>query len=462
MIMQGIRRRRLHYFIFLLAIVPSISGMAQGNELHDPINFGPEQKKALDDYFDTLYAHHQYLGGVALAQDGRLIYVNNQGFLAEDSKRKADAGTRYRIGSISKMYTAAIIYELASRKKLNLNNRLSKYFPNIKNASKISLLDLLGHQSGIPNITDDDDYDPYKDYSDEEIISRLASYDSDFKPGSQQEYSNSNYILLTYIAEQASEKPFAKLLNQLALNPAKVANTVYEKDIVTNHNDAHSFTLDLESKNWDQVKPYSTSLPKGSGMIASTPKDVSKFVYALFSGLVIDQKYVDKMKPEKASLGFGAMAFPYHEDTFYGHAGKIESFNSLVGYCPRNGISFAVLSNGSQMNLNDININLLNVAYGRPIIEPQIIEDEQFESSEYAGVYENEALGLSLQITKIQGQLYGQATGQQRFPLNKTKEANQFSYPLANIVIDFLPNANGTFDQLKLLQNNEEHLFNRN
>src|SRR5690606_16847163 len=126
------------------------------------------------------------------------------GFADLENKVEATEKSKYRIGSISKSFTAVLVMKAHEDKLLNLNQTIDKWFPTIKNAQKISLNHLLSHRSGIHNFTNDADYLTWntRAKSQKEMVDIIANGGSDFEPDSKAAYSNSNYVLLSYILEQ--------------------------------------------------------------------------------------------------------------------------------------------------------------------------------------------------------------------------------------------------------------------
>ncbi|OXB00486.1 peptidase, partial [Flavobacterium oncorhynchi] len=156
----------------------------------------------LDNYFNALEVNDKFMGSVAISQNGEIVYTKSIGFADVEKKIKATKNSKYRIGSISKSFTAVLILKATEEKKLDLTQTIYKWFPTIKNADKISIKQLLSHRSGIHNFTDDNEYLTWNTQpkTEKEMLEIIAKGGSDFEPDSKAEYSNSNFVLLTYIA----------------------------------------------------------------------------------------------------------------------------------------------------------------------------------------------------------------------------------------------------------------------
>src|SRR5690554_6899776 len=168
------------------------------------VSLAQEQRiKDLDSLFDKLEKHNQFMGSVQLIRNDSIIYERFVGYSNIEEDKKADDKTHYAIGSITKTYTATLILMAIEESKMDLDSTLDNFFPEIYNAEKISIKNLLQHRSGIPNITNELDYLEWNtiEQSREDMLDRIKKYTSAFEPDSHFAYSNSNYILLTYILE---------------------------------------------------------------------------------------------------------------------------------------------------------------------------------------------------------------------------------------------------------------------
>jgi len=150
-----------------------------------------------DAYFDVLKQNDKFSGSIAIAKDGKIIYKWAIGYSDFENQKKNDPETAFRIGSISKTFTAAMIMKAVEEGKINLNQTIVKYFPTVKNSDKITVEMLLSHRTGIFSITADPSYLSWNTQpkTEKELIKVISDYNSNFETGSKFEYSNSNYIL---------------------------------------------------------------------------------------------------------------------------------------------------------------------------------------------------------------------------------------------------------------------------
>jgi len=167
-------------------------------------------KARLDNYFNALEANNKFMGSVAISQNGQIIYTKQIGYADIDNKIKPDDNTKYRIGSISKTFTTVLIFKAIDQGKLKLTDKIDIQFPAIKNANRITISDLLYHRSGIRNFTANADYLRWntEKKSEEEMIEIISKGGSDFEPGTKAEYSNSNFVLLSYFLQRIYKKDY--------------------------------------------------------------------------------------------------------------------------------------------------------------------------------------------------------------------------------------------------------------
>lgn len=169
----------------------------------------------LDSLFQILEAKNKYMGSIAVTENGKLLYTKSIGKDDVNSNKQSTIETKYRIGSISKMFTSCLILKAVEENKLNLNQTIDIYFPTIENAKKITIENLLNHRSGIHNFTNDEAYLTYNTQpkSEKEMVEIITKGKSDFEPDSKGDYSNSNYVLLSYILEKTYKKSYKEILS---------------------------------------------------------------------------------------------------------------------------------------------------------------------------------------------------------------------------------------------------------
>lgn len=398
-------------------------------------------KTKLDNYFNALEQNNKFMGSVAVSKNGEIIYIKSIGFADIENKVKATENSKYRIGSISKSFTTVLILKAVEQKKLNTNQTIDKWFPTIKNAKKITVNHLLSHRSGIHNFTDDKDYLTWNTQpkTEKEMIEIIAKGGSDFNPDSKAEYSNSNFVLLTYILEKTFTKSYSDLLQEFIVKPIGLKNTYVFGKINPSNNECKSYSF---SGSWKTETETDFTVPLGAGAITSTPSDLTKFADALFSGKLLTNESLEIMKTIKDGYGIGLFQIPFYKSVSYGHTGGIDGFSSIYSYFSDDKISYALISNGTNINNNDISIAVLSAIYDKPYEIPVFttfnLTSEDLDK--YLGVYSSKQIALKITITKDGNTLIAQGTGQPAFPIEAT-EKDKFKFDQAGAKFEFNPTA---------------------
>lgn len=393
----------------------------------------------LNNYFDTLEANNKFMGSVAISQNGTIIYTKQIGYSDIDNKIKPNDNTKYRIGSISKTFTTVLVFKAIDEGRLKLTDKIDTYFPTIKNANKITINDLLYHRSGIHNFTANEDYLRWntEKKSENEMIEIISKGGSDFEPDTKAEYSNSNFVLLSYILQNIYKKKYAELLNEQIIKPIGLKNTYFGKK--TNIKDNECYSYSFKGKWIKEAETY-MSIPMGAGAIVSTPSDLTKFADALFSGKLVSPKDLELMETLKDNYGMGLFKIPFYDKFGYGHNGGIDGFTSVMYHFADDNVSIAMTSNGTNFDNNQISIAMLSAVYNKSYEIPNFktFEVTSADLDKYLGVYSSKQIPLKITITKQDKTLIAQATGQPASALEAT-EKDKFKFDQAGAVFEFNP-----------------------
>lgn len=396
----------------------------------------------LDSLFQILETKDKYMGSIAVSENGKLLYTKSIGNDDIESNKHSTIATKYRIGSISKMFTSCLIFKAIEENKLSLNQTIDNYFPTIENAKKITIGNLLNHRSGIHNFTNDEYYLKYNTQakSEKEMVEIITKEKNDFEPDSKADYSNSNYVLLSYILTKTYNKTYKEILNTKIIKPLGLKNTYFGGKTNIQDNECYSYSYTTK---WKKETETDMSIPMGAGAIVSNPTDMVVFINNLFSNKIINEKSLEQMKTIKDNYGMGLFQVPFYDKKGYGHTGGIDGFTSVVWHFPENKLSVALTSNGGIYGNNDIMIATLSCYYGKPFEIPtfKTIEIKSEDLDPYLGEYSSTDFPLRIAITKDNLKLFAQATGQSSFPLNAT-EKDKFEFLAAGIKLEFNPSKN--------------------
>lgn len=422
------------------------------------VSYGQELDKAkLDRYFETLESNNKFMGSVALARDGNIIYTKSIGYRDVENQIKADVNTKYRIGSISKTFTTVLVFKAIEANLLSLKTPLAHYYPNIKNADKITLGLLLSHRTGIHNFTNDADFPSWNQEAktEAEMLEIIEGGGSDFTPDSKTEYSNSNFLLLSYILEKAHNKSYGEILKEHIIAPLQLKHTYLGGAINAEQNEAYSYSY---TGDWKKESETDISIPLGAGGIVSTPSDLLLFSEALFKGELVSMASLESMKTLRDNFGMGLFQFPFDGNFGYGHTGGIDGFSSIFSYFEEEDLVYALCSNGNNYNVNEISITVLSAALNQAYSIPSFTsyQAEAGELEQYVGVYASMQMPLKITISTKEAKLFGQASGQPAFPLEASAK-DIYKFDLAGLVIEFKPAENS----LILKQGGSEFLFKK-
>ncbi|MDP2176444.1 MAG: serine hydrolase domain-containing protein [Bacteroidota bacterium] len=396
-------------------------------------------KTKLDNFFNTLEQNNKFMGSVAVSKNGEIIYTKSIGFADVENNLKATEISKYRIGSISKSFTTVLVLKAVEEKKIDLNQTIDKWFPTITNAKQIIVKHLLSHRSGIHNFTDDKDYLTWNTQpkTEKEMIEVIAKSGSDFEPDSKAEYSNSNFVLLSYILEKTFAKSYSDLLQEFIVKPIGLTNTYVFGKINPSNNECKSYSF---SGTWKLETETDYTISLGAGAISSTPSDLTKFADALFNGELLKTESLEIMKTIKDGYGIGLFQIPFYKSIGFGHTGGIDGFSSIFSYFSYDKISYALISNGTNINNNDISIAVLSAIYNKPYEIPLFttynLNSEDL--NKYLGVYASPQIPLKITITKDGNSLTAQGTGQPAFILEAT-DKDKFKFDQAGAKFEFNP-----------------------
>lgn len=420
-----------------------------------------ESYQSLNNYFDTLGHHNRFMGNALILKGEKVVFEKSIGWQSIDQNKKLNSQSIFRIGSITKSYTATLIMKLVELGSINLDTKLSSFNKQIKNADKITIKQMLNHSSGMANYTAQEDFGSYinKHQSVAEMIARIEKLPSDFEPGTKHDYSNTNYLLLGYIAENISGKSYDQLLNEYILKPLKLYDTYYQMGTQLLQNESNSY---VRTNNWKTVPRWNLDVAGAAGAMRSTTKDLAFFARGLFQNKILKPTSVQQMQDLQEGYGLGMFEVPFKDKKANWHNGKIEGYLSYYYHFPKDDITIVLLGNGVNYKMTDITKTMGLACFGEAILIPNFKEKEEVEVSTeilkgYEANYATSNFPLDIKVFMKNDKLFGQATGQMPFPL-KAIDDNEFVFKSAMIKMKFIKQSNGSYD-LKFNQAGQEILF---
>jgi D-alanyl-D-alanine carboxypeptidase len=412
----------------------------------------------LDSLFQILETKDKFMGSITVSEKGKTIYGRSVGKADVETGKKNTKDTKFRIGSVTKMFTASLVLKAVEEGKLSLGQTIDKYFPTVKNANKITIEHLLYHRSGIYNFTNSEDLLQYytQPKSKKEMVEIIANGKSDFEPGTSSDYSNSNYVLLSFILEESYGKPYSVLLNEKIVKPLGLKNTYFGHKTSLKDNEAYSYS---NSGKWVKEKETDMSIPMGAGGIISNPGDLAVFIESLFAGKIVSLKSLEQMLKIKDRYGMGIVPYNFYDKIGYGHSGLIDGSTSALYYFPADKLSIAITSNGDVLGvkylLKAVASNYYHKDFEMPSFNDVALKPEELDP--YLGVYSSPELpDFSLIITKDNTTLMAQGPGESAIPMEATGK-DKFEFLRAGIKLVFKPAEN----QMLYSQNGQNFTLTR-
>ncbi len=246
--------------------------------------------------------------GAALRVQHRGAALLNKGYgLADlETGRVATPETVFRIGSVSKQFTATAALLLAEEGRLSLESRLSEFLPDFPRAGSITIRQMMNHTSGIRSYSSG--IDPNRDYTIAQFVDVIRGQEAlfEFEPGTRWSYSNSGYYLLGAIIERASGRAFADFLATRILTPQRLADTAVDARPEMVPHRAAGY-MPVEGGGFRKAPPLSWTVPGPAGGLRSTVGDLSRWHAALFGGHVVNREHLRDMTTP-ARLNDGRLA----------------------------------------------------------------------------------------------------------------------------------------------------------
>jgi CubicO group peptidase (beta-lactamase class C family) len=401
----------------------------------------------------------QFMGSVLVARNGQVLVDKGYGFADLEWQIPDTPETKFRLGSMTKQFTAAGILLLEQRGKLSTDDLVKKYMPDAPAAwEKITIYNLLTHTSGIPNFTSFPDYRSSEGTpaTPAQLVARFRDKPLDFQPGEKWNYSNSGYVLLGYLIEKISGQTYQNFIQENFFKPLGMNDSGYDSNSAIILRRASGYTPGPGGP--VNAGYIDMSIPFSAGALYSTTHDLLRWDEALYWGKVLSAAALKKMTtPFKQNYACGLMIQTVQGHTVYEHAGGIEGFNTDMAYYPDEKLVLIALSNLNGNAPSSILQQLGEVVHGQKVILPSEHSEIAVAPeilARYVGVY-GLAPNFNLNITLVDGQLISQATGQGKVPLFAESETMFFT-KVVNAELEFPKGEKGPATQLILHQNGRD------
>ncbi|MDR2897882.1 MAG: beta-lactamase family protein [Spirochaetaceae bacterium] len=358
------------FFVVITSISLMVSCATIDNKEISQSNIPIEERIAKTDRLLSGFEENESLfGSILIKKDGEILYQKTLGYrdIVDGNPIYADNQTKYRIGSITKTYTSAMIHKAIEAKLLRHDTTLDTFFPLIQNAEKITIQDMLYHRSGLYNITSirfSNTQDMEQMYTSRHTRDDLLEMIYSLKhrrPNTRTEYSNTNYVLLGFILEDLYQKPYQDLVKEMITDVIGLNNTSYAETITSENNESRSFSF-TDEKGYSPSMEANLSWAGGAGSLISTTEDLALFYEALFNGTLLTKDSLEHMTAlkyelrapkyelsRKVILGMGIWEVTFNGNRMFHHGGYIDDCSSIVLYDPNEKVTIVFIVNGSSI-----------------------------------------------------------------------------------------------------------------
>jgi len=400
-----------------------------------------------------------------VAKDGQVIYRKAFGLADLELNVPMKPDMVFRIGSITKQFTAIAILQLMEQGKLSLQDEITKYIPDYPmHGHSITIEHLLTHTSGIRSYTNVQMFREMirTDLKPEEIIEKNKALPMEFAPGTKWNYNNSGYIMLGYIIEKVTGKTYPEYLQENFFTPLGMTSSYYGDDTRIIKNRASGYQPgEGGTVNADYL---SMTLPYAAGSIMSTVDDLYKWNRALHSYKLVKKETLDmahtsyKLTDGKpVGYGYGWSLSELQGSRSIEHGGGINGYLSYAIYLPEEDVFVALLSNSNGQAPDFSALRMAAIAIGKPRAAKEIQLSEE-ALKEYIGIYSDEE-GTERSVILDEGALKASrqgGTNRKLTPVEKDKFLYENSFTTLKFnrdhsgkIVSAALNERGTISQMK-------------
>lgn len=416
-----------------------------------------EKAKRIDSVVKLYQQHGSFNGSVLVYQYGRPVLVRGYGYRDVYKKLLNDSNTVFQIGSVTKTFTATMIMMLQEQGKLNIKDKLNKYFPDYPDGDKITIENLLTHTSGIFNYTEDTTFSivAMTQHQDRKAMMQVFKDKmTGMEPGTKFYYSNSNYLLLGYIIEDITGKSYYNALRGMILQPLGMKNTGCNFAGLKSKNKAVGY-FSIDDGKGDNAPVIDSSVSYAAGCIYTTVSDLNKWANAIHKKqLLTEEDWTKVTTVYKQNYGYGWMIGEAMGKKSIGHNGGIHGFISNMFLMPDDASTVILISNKMDDEHPQLRRNITAILNDKKPEIPEFKTEVKLNPiyfKDYVGVY-TLAPGFEINITQEGGALYAQATNQPKLRLYAERK-DFFFFKVVDAQISFLRNDAQVVDKLALRQN---------
>ena len=410
----------------------------------------------IDSLINAYTKLNKFNGAALVARNGTILLNKGYGYRNAGSKVLNNEQSIFQLGSITKQFTAAVILKLQEENKLNVSDKLSKFFPGYLKGDSITIEQLLTHTSGIYSYTNDGNFmstEVSKPHSKEQMMALFKDKPLDFSPGSGWNYSNSGYSLLGYIIESVTNRPYEEAVRRYIFTPLNMTHSGFDFANLKSPDKTTGYFM-LNATNAPPAPIVDSTVAYSAGSIYSTTGDLYLWHKALEQNIILSKAQQEKAyTPVKNNYGYGWSIDSIEGKRRVGHGGGIPGFVTNESRVPEDDIDIVLLSNASDRSLDKITSGIYAILYNNPYELPKERVAIQLPSAtlqQYQGEYEIRP-GLNVTITVKDSVLSARPTNQSEKILHAEKE-DFFFQKDDDVQVEFTRNANKEVDGFILNQ----------
>ena len=357
---------------FLLALtVPFTSAAQEPSSASAPSSEAERTQRAaqIGDYLAVYHALEKFSGSALVTDGGEIVYEGAFGLANEDWQIPNFVGTKFRLASISKQFTAMLVLLLVEDGQLELDAPIVRYLPDYsaESGKQVTVHHLLNHTSGIPNYTNRPGFmkiDALHHHSTDEFVAEFCSDPLEFEPGAHFHYSNSGYYLLAAIIEKVTGHSYGEALREKILAPLEMDDTGHDDSNAVLANRATGYYELLGQRRI--ARRVDTTSFVGAGSLYSTVGDLWKWDRALRSKQLLQGELEQRMFTQgKGDYGYGWFVDGANSDApVFWHAGVVSGFSTMILRSPEQDRCIILLSNSSTSSVNDAVVGIAEILDG--------------------------------------------------------------------------------------------------
>jgi CubicO group peptidase (beta-lactamase class C family) len=411
-----------------------------------PAPSAPEIARKVEEYMNAAMRINRFSGSVLLARDGQPIVSRGYGLANIENDVSNTPQTVFRLGSVTKQFTAMAILLLQERGKLSVNDPICKYLADCPQTwQPITIKNLLTHTAGIPNYTDFPDFTKTAaaETTTAELITRFRDKPLQFALGEKFAYSNSGYYLLGAIIERVSGKSYPDFLQENIFAPLGMKHTGYDNPVRIIKNRAAGYARTNDG--FINAAPISMSTAYAAGALYSTVEDLLLWDQSLYTEKLVSRKSLDEaFTPFKSNYGYGWSIGKRYDRQVIAHGGGIFGFSSYIARYPADHVTVIVLSNVEGAPSGEIANSLAAIVFGAPYEIPAERKEIHVAAKtleKYVGQYQLTPQ-LVVKVTLEEGKLLAQVSTQPKLELFAESET-VFFFKTVNAQVTFVLSAQG-------------------